>query len=188
MPNYIVEYETKNTYESHVGESYFSFMILPCSTQWQKMTNYNCFNSINKPIHVLRNHYGFEQMIFRSIKSFDSLRMHLKCDVHVSKRNPFDFSPMSMEGEMNILHSAEFFIEHGHCLSQSLYTSLAGAVVPDEWNRQDSESAFDFLVRLTSTIHSAFNFESDITDVHNTAGDAINLGRGVCQDFYCYCA
>ncbi len=183
MPNYTVEYETWNTYENHGGESYFCFLILPGNTQWQKRTSYTCSNSISEPIYISRNHYGFEQVVFRSLKPFDSLILHMKCDVHVSKSNPFDFSPMTKEEETKILQSTGFFIDHGHYLMQSQYTSLTDSTVPGEWNKRLDENAFDYLLRLMSVLHSSFGYESDITDVHHTAGDTIKLGRGVCQDF-----
>jgi len=183
MPNYRVEYETKNEYENHIGESYFSFMILPCNTNTQKRTNYNCQNSIGEPIYISKNHHGFEQIIFRSLKQFDNLEMKLICDVHVGKTNPFDFHAITRQEELKILQSADFYIEHGHYLTQSQYTSLADVPVPDEWNNHEDANTFEYLLRLNGAIHTAFSYESDITDVHNTAGDTIRSGRGVCQDF-----
>jgi len=183
MPNYKVEYETWNKYENHVGESYFSFLILPCNTHTQKRTSFTCNNSIHEPIYISKNHYGFEQIIFRSLKSFNSLEMHLICDVHVSRTNPFDFNSLSEEDELKVLRSAEFFIEYGSYLIHSQYTSLDGVSVPNEWNKQNNEGVFNYLMRLSGIINSTFSYVSDISDVHNTAGDTLKLGQGVCQDF-----
>jgi len=183
MPNYRVEYETWNKYENHAGESYFSFLILPCNAHGQKRISYNCNNSINEPIYISRNHYGFEQVVFRSLKPFESLSLHLKCDVHVIKSNPFDFNPMTMDEEVNILRSAAFYIDHGHYLTQSQYTALADVAVPDVWNKQVNEVAFHYLQRLMGLLHTSISYVSDIPDVNQTAGDTIKLGRGVCQDF-----
>jgi len=183
MPNYRVEYETWNKYENHIGESYFSFLILPCNTQAQKRTSFTCNNSINEPIYISKNHYGFEQVIFRSLKSFEQLKMQLKCEVHVTKINPFDFHSLNPAEECEILRSSAFYIEHGSYMTSSPFTSMADTTVPDEWNMQHNEGVHDYLVRLTGIINSSFSYVADISDVHNTAGDTIKQGRGVCQDF-----
>lgn len=183
MPNYQVEYETWNEYENHVGESYFAFQILPCTNSKQRLSQIKFDNSIDEPIYISKNHHGFDQITFRSLKPFNTLRIHLTCDVHVNKYNPFDFNQLTPEEENGFFNQLDFKVEHHLFLQPSSYINISDSLLDKAWSKKNNEIAFDFLNRINNKIHTEFQYLPNVTDVHNSAKDTFEIKQGVCQDF-----
>ena len=183
MPNYRVEYETWNAYENHVGDSFFVFQVLPCSDEIQSRNQYHFTNSLDEPVYVSKNHYGFDQIILRTVQPFRELRIHLSCDVHVGKSNPFEISSRSIAEETAYLDELEFQIEHHAFLKQTSYTEYPIHSLSKDWHKRDEEHIFDYLQRVNSKIHTDFEYTPNVTDVHHSAADTIEIKKGVCQDF-----
>ena len=183
MPNYQVEYETWNEYENHVGESFFSLQVLPCQDENQKLIKYDFQNSIGEPVYLSQNHYGFDQLTFRSMKAFNSLRIHLECNVRVKKFNPFNFTKIAPEEEYKILSDPQFIIENHIFLQPTTYTSISKTPTKDSWKKSESEGVFDFLQRLNGEINKTFEYAPNTTGIYHSAQDAIKIKKGVCQDF-----
>ncbi len=183
MPNYHVEYETCNEYGQHVGESFFSLQVLPCTNNYQTLNGFKIHNSVNEPYYITKNHYGFDQITFRSLKPFTQLIIRMSCGVHVKKMNPFDFQLLSVDEEMELLNSAEFQIENGFFLLPSLFTQIPSDLIKKEWHKNDDETVFEFLQRVNSLIHSGFEYLPNVTDVNHTAAEVLKIKKGVCQDF-----
>lgn len=183
MPNYHVEYETWNEYQNHVGESFFAFLVLPCSDEKQRLTQYKFVNSIDEPSYVGSNHYGFQQITFRTLKPFNKLRIHLTCDVHVSRINPFEFKPLEVEQEKEYYDDLDFQIEHHPFTQVTPFTTLPEDLLDESWRKMKGENAFEFLKRLNEQIHHEFFYIPDVTDVYHSASDAFTIRKGVCQDF-----
>ncbi len=139
---------------------------------------------MHEPYYISKNHYGFSQITFRTLKSFTDLRIHLKCDVHVKKYNPFDFSPLTFGEDLKILSDIEFQIENGIFLRSTKLTEINDAYIEkDNWNRHKEEGVFEYLTRLNQKIHETFEYTPDVTNVHNTADETFSLKKGVCQDY-----
>lgn len=183
MPNYHIEYNTWNEYGYHVGESFFSFQILPDDDDKQHLTSFNFQNSIKEPFYITKNHYGFKQIIFRTIKPFTKLSIELKCDVHVKKLNPFDFHALPLEEELKILNDLHFKIENNFFLQHSKLTHIPDSVIEKKWYKEAHESVFEYLCRLNEMINSDFEYVTDVTDVEHPASEIFPLKKGVCQDF-----
>jgi hypothetical protein len=183
MPNYHIEYNTWNEYGYHVGESFFSFQILPDDDDKQHLTSFNFQNSIKEPYYIIKNHYGFKQITFRTIKPFTQLDIQLSCDVHVKKLNPFDFTSMPLEEENRMLDDLNFRIENSFFLQPSKLTSIPDAQIDKTWLKANPESVFEYLCRLNEMINSKFEYVTDVTNVEHAASEVFMLKKGVCQDF-----
>lgn len=183
MPNYHIEYEAWNEYERHVGESFFSFQILPCFNDKQRQIRYKISNSINESFFINQNHYGFEQLNLRALKPFSSFQVNFECDVHVKKYNPFEFNSISSDEEIRALEDLDFIVQHHLFLQPSPFTSLPMELLDGEWIKKADERVFDFLSKINSKIYSEFEFIMDVTDVHSSAKDTFQILKGVCQDF-----
>lgn len=184
MPNYVVEYDSWNEYEYHVGESFFSLLILPHESERQRLVQFRFYNSIKEPYYVSKNHYGFNQITFRTLIPFTELSLHLRCNVHVKKHNPFEFSPLTYRDDMRILSDIEFQIENGIFLQPTPLTMISPEDIESgDWLMFDKEGVFEYLKRLNKKIHETFNYTPNVTDVHNTAAETFTLKKGVCQDY-----
>jgi hypothetical protein len=183
MPNYHVEYNTWNEYGYHVGESFFAFQILPENDDKQHLTSFNFQNSIKELYYITKNHYGFRQITFRTIKPFTKLSIELSCDVHVKKINPFEFNSLPLDEEMTMLDDINFKIDNSFFLQNSGLTNIPTSQVEKIWLKDGHESVFEYLCRLNALINSEFEYVTDVTDVQHSASEIFHTRKGVCQDF-----
>jgi len=183
MPSYTIQYETWNSYQNHVGESFFSFLIMPCEDEIQQVDKFKIENSIQENHFFTKNHFGFNQLMIHSLKQFNELRLKMECEVRVLKFNPYNFKTVNVEKERSMLNSVDFKIDHQQYLINNHYTSVPFDQLNDEWKFNEGESTLNFLLRLNDKIHNEFVFDPNDTSLHQNASLTLQIKKGVCQDF-----
>lgn len=79
----------------------------------------------------------------------------------------------------------------GDVLSDVRYREPSALTQPDEALREvaamlsegTQEQPLTLAGRINDWVHNALRYEHDATDIHTTAAQALELGRGVCQDY-----
>ncbi len=183
MPTYKIRYETWNKYQNHVGESFFSFLVVPCGGDKQQLIKFKVENSLKEHSFFIKNHFGFNQLMIHSLKEFNELHLLMECEVKVLKINPFEFKGLSLPQENEILNSYEFKIDNHLFLVDTHYTDVHPDQISKEWRKTENETVFDFLLRINQKIHAEFEFKPDDTSLSQNAYSTMEKKKGVCQDF-----
>lgn len=183
MPSYTINYEAWNEYQNHVGESFFSMLLLPCDDAYQQLIRYKIENSLQENVFLTKNHHGFSQLMIHSLKPFNELSLKMHCDVRVTKFNPYGYTPAPPEEEEEILRSIDFKIDHFAFLQISQYTDVHRGQLGAEWMKKKEESVDSFLHRLNKKIHDEFEYDPENTSIHQNAFMTMEEKSGVCQDY-----
>ena len=79
----------------------------------------------------------------------------------------------------------------GDVLSDARYRESSALTQPDDALREvaarlsegTQEQPLTLVARINDWVHNALRYEHGATDIHTTAAQALELGRGVCQDY-----
>lgn len=183
MIRYEISYISENKYSEEVKEAIFDFLVLPADTVYQRLKNYTVENSLKENIFEYRNLFGFKILRIRTSKAFDSFLFSVNSQVEVAEQNPFDFKPLPLEKELEILNSDRFKIENFLYLRKTKYTYVSEKNKEKFlWYRKD-KSVFDFLIELNKHVHNLIDYCTVSTDVHTVADQIFEIEKGVCQDY-----
>jgi hypothetical protein len=180
---YQIEYYTHNVYESAVSEAFFEFLVAPCTDATQQIKEIRYWCSLPGQIFNHANHLGFEATNLRLIKPFKEFGFRM--NARVEKALPFaqNLEPLSTEEENELLTARDFFIDHHHFLEFSRYTTIEEAYSSKIIYKNRGQSVANFLRALNRHIYGMLKFDPEPTNVHTTATEVLELGKGVCQDY-----
>jgi hypothetical protein len=180
---YFIEYNTHNTYETVVKEAVFDFLIAPCKDATQMVTEVNFRSSVEGTIFGRSNPFGFELTCIRTTRPFQDFKFWMKATVEKYDQEAYTHGNLSVEDEQAILSGHEFYINHHLYLEFSNYTTITDAYNDRLLYRQPEQFTYNFLTQLNHHVHHMLGFDTEPTNVHTTVCEAIDLGKGVCQDF-----
>lgn len=183
MAEYTIEYHAHNAYTDKVTEGIFEFNISPCNDQTQILVSHEIRNSLSESLYTYRNHFGFEINRVRAQKEFDDFKFAYKAVVQKRKVRLTSASVWSPEEEQQLLASKTFFIDYHLYLVKTSYTQLSNAHLKEIPRLKKDQTIFDYLVELNGYVHKSLTYQKNITDVYTRADEAMNLGKGVCQDY-----
>ncbi|MDO1448023.1 transglutaminase family protein [Rhodocytophaga aerolata] len=180
---YLIEYYTRNVYESPVTEALFEFIVTPASDSAQQLKEIKYGCSLPGQLFHHTNPFGFVATNLRTIKPFTEFEFSMIARVEKTYIAPKTYQPLSPEEELFLLASRVFIIDHYHFLEFTKYTTIIDEHANWIVYKQRRQPVFDFLQELNQYIYSRLEFDPEPTNVHTTASEVINLGKGVCQDY-----
>ena len=180
---YQIEYRTHNTYEQNVREAFFSFLVLPCTTQSQTVLSHSYANSLEAEVFHHLNPFGFEVASLHSLEPFQDFTFEMKAVVEKEEAALPFAAVLSVEEEQQVLASHDFFLLHHLFLNQTPYTSLDETYVSGLLFRKQDQTVFDYLMQLNAFLYKLLAFDPVPTNVCTTVNDLLKIGRGVCQDY-----
>jgi hypothetical protein len=179
---YHILYQTHNHYEAPVTEALFEFLVAPCQDNTQKVTSISFQNSLGQEVYYHGNPFGFYNSCIRSVKPFTEFDFTMKATVEKTLPRLI-INPIPFEEEQALLNSRDFYIDHHLYLGFTKYTSILESYHQRLLNRQLKQPVFDYLNQLNQFVHEILEFDPEPTNVHTTASEVFNLGKGVCQDY-----
>lgn len=182
---YQIEYYTHNKYEMQVNDAYFEFMVAPCKDATQEVINLSFHNSLGEEVYFHGNPFGFQVGCIRTVKPFTDFIFSMKATVEKLHYNPYTINQVSIEEELSIVSTLDFYIDHHLYLEFSKYTTISDASSTYVLLRKPDQTVFDYLTQLNQHIYTLLEFDPVPTHVHTTADEVIALKKGVCQD-YCH--
>lgn len=182
LTEYQIEYHTHNVYESPVSEAIFEFLVAPCSNETQEVTQLRFRNSLHEEMYSHTNVFGFNISSIRTVKSFTRFECWMEATV-IKQQSLLPFPQLSVEEELSLLASTEFYVDHHLFLENTRYTTIDEADAGKIWLRRAGQATVEYLKELTQYVYQLLKFDADTTDVHTTASEVIHLGKGVCQDY-----
>ncbi len=180
---YQIEYHTHNVYEYMVSEAFYEFLVVSCADETQKVTKVQFSNNLNVDVFHHTNPFGFKATGLRTTKPFKEFELWMRATVEKSQPVLPQPGQLSVAEELTMLSDYGFYVENYHFLEFSKYTTIADKYADRMLYRREGQSTFDYLKELNTYIYGMLEFDPEPTNVHTTATDVIELGKGVCQDY-----
>jgi transglutaminase-like putative cysteine protease len=180
MPFYQITYNTQNEYSSLVHDAILEFLVFPASITGQEVTDLNYSCTPKSVCYTSENFFGFKILRFRLKKLDETFKFSLYAQVEKKESNPFDFKPVCLKKETEILTNHHFQIDNYLFLKESNYTLLP----PDYFypQKKKTENIFDFAQQVNKFVHETVEYDNRIVDPHRLLSDTLSEKRGVCQD------
>ena len=181
--DYNIEYYSKNTYKETATEGIFEFNVSPCNEDGQILVDYSIKQTLSDSVFRQSNMFGFEVNRIRSTAKFEEFYFHYKARVQKAKIPLAGVPILCLEEELEELLSDQFFINYHLFLRPSFYTRLPDQQLSLVPVYARDRSALDYLKELNDHVHTSMKYETNSTSVTTKASDALELSKGVCQDF-----
>ncbi|WP_026464514.1 transglutaminase domain-containing protein [Adhaeribacter aquaticus] len=178
---YQINYFTHNHYEAPVTEALFEFVVAPCKNKTQAITSIGFTNSLGADVFFYKNLFGFQVARVRSTKPFQDFQFTMNAVVEKTDVIVKEYDSFSLAEERTIYTSREFYVDYHLYLEITKYTTVQSDL--SYLNKDPDQSIYYYLRDLNTAVHNLLGFDPDPTDVHTTAGEALALGKGVCQDY-----
>ncbi|WP_405246753.1 transglutaminase family protein [Cellulophaga sp. Asnod2-G02] len=190
MPlEYIIRYNTTNTYENKVHSAHWQFLIIPETNESQDFITTDFNNSLAVINEFSVNGYGFNTIRVNPRKKFNQITFNAEFKVLKKDANPFEFnSSQNIKEDYLKLNSLNFKVDFDQFLKNTPFTTLPDSSV-GLYQLDDTLSIFDNLQALNTWTYQSIYFKVDVTDVNTTLDKVITKRHGVCQDFtHLFCA
>ena len=183
LTEYNIVYHTHNTYEAPVQEALFEFLVSPCPDATQTITKVTFYNSLGVEVYHHKNTFGFQRDCIRSVKPFTELEFSMTATVLKAQPTPIGPLQMTFAEEEALLQARDFYIDHHLFLEFGKYTTIDEQYADQILKKQSDQSVYNYLWQLNQHINGMLEYDTDPTDVHTTASEVLELGKGVCQDY-----
>ena len=180
---YHLKYRIENNYESPVQKANYRLLLIPDTTDSQKILEMNYVCSPYAEGHVSRNIYGFKTINYRIDKPFVQFTFDLKLSVEKKQVNPFDFILLPPQEEYEWINSVDTFLKHHLFLRQTPLTCIQQEALTLFPQFTGKISIFDFLKSLNAAVFNFLDYASETTNTDTTVTDLLHLKKGVCQDY-----
>ncbi len=185
MVTYHISYEAENVYDHQVQEALFEFLVVPCTSDTQEVTEEKIENSLKIPFFRSRNVFGYNLICVRIGKPFNHFKIKVSCTVHKATEDSFPSSADSLplEEELAILDSDAFIVDHYLYIQQTPLTALPAEKIPSSLLYQRDKSLLEYMTSLNSALYGMLEYKPGVTNPSTRACDVLNNPRGVCQDY-----
>ena len=174
-----ISHETRLTYSNPVSETIFEVRMAPQSDEDQTVLGYRLRIAPRGAVTSYRDGFGNRVDLFNLVIPYRELYIHSTSFVRTHRRlSAARLAGVAWPGEQPPSLDALEFLQFSGLVRHDRELDAFIAALPP---RQGSLA--DVCRMLMDRIRSTLNYERKITDVHTPVGDALRLGRGVCQDF-----
>ncbi|MFI5454904.1 MAG: transglutaminase domain-containing protein [Isosphaerales bacterium] len=177
-----IQHETKLTYSEPVSETVFDVRMAPPSDEDQTNLGYRLRIVPSAPVTIHRDGFGNRVDLFNILGAYSELIIRATSIVR-THRGPAPESRLAgLEWEKDpdqfrALETLEYLLASPLVKpSPELDAFLRGLPRPEG-------RLIDVLDQLTATVRSHLVYEKKVTTARTPVGEALQLGRGVCQDF-----
>jgi transglutaminase-like putative cysteine protease len=165
-----IEHVTVFTYDQPISEAYTEMRLRPLDAGGQRCLSFAISPQPREEVRQYVDRFG------NGVHHFDLMSPHRQLVVMASSHvlTPDSFQPET--DEIGLLD------EFDYCRPTD-YTPYSAAVAEFAAAQAVPGDPLATAMALTAAVHGALIYEKGVTDVQTTAGQALALGRGVCQDF-----
>ena len=177
-----IEYHTQNSYENPVKNAHWQLMVLPENNLHQERLNYTLTSNLEFKEYLTGNVFCGECINIQASGPFDDFNLSFVTTVNVSEHHSFEFDLLTFEKEKRFLKDHEFTIEHSHFLKICHLTDIpdSQAELFPKWGLENLTA---YLQTLMDALNNFLEFTGGETEVGTTASQALEMRKGVCQDF-----
>jgi transglutaminase-like putative cysteine protease len=164
-----IEHHTRFSYDSPVSEAYAEMRLKPLDAYGQRCLSFRLTTEPHGEVARYKDRFGNDVRVFDVLNSHESLVVSAYSEV----LTPDSFAP---EGtDLSPLDEHDYRMATPYTEETPRIAALASSV-----------SAIDpagTAAALMEAVRGALQYEKGATDVTTTADGALEIGRGVCQDF-----
>lgn len=165
-----IEHTTSFTYDEPISEAYTEMRLRPLDTPTQRCLSFKLKTEPKGEVMQYSDRFGNVVHHFDALSSHDRLMVRAISDVEVSQEFRDEQHELSPLDRFDYLAPTEYAPEDPQILAFAEPWVVAG---------DDVSTA----LQLMQALYGSLKYEKGATDVRTTASHALQLGRGVCQDF-----
>ena len=181
---YSIRHITRFRYSGPVHESVMELRMQPRSESGQTLRNFQISTSPRAQLYAYTDHFGNAVYHFNVLREHAELRIEAQSVIEVKDQEPLPPAVDTLEWQR--YNSFNLTDEHYDLLEESDFAKSSPELKRFllthnlEAPRGDPLTA---LRHLNGVIYDAFEYEAGVTEVHSPIDQALDAGRGVCQDF-----
>ena len=177
-----VQHETKLTYSEPISETVFEVRMAPPSDEDQTNLGYHLRTTPSAPVTIYRDGFGNRVNLFNILSSYQELVVRATSIVRMHRGTPSEekLAGVACEFEGDDFRTAETieYLQPSPLVNRSIELDTFLAEIPR------FEGTLDVVIgRLMEHVRSCLVYEKKVTTARTPVGEALRLGRGVCQDF-----
>ena len=177
-----ISHETKLSYTAPVSETVFEVRMAPATDEDQTTLGYRLKTTPASPVTSYRDGLGNRVDLFNITKAYEQLVIVATSYVRTHRRS----APARLGSALDLLQEGPGSvdaIEFAQPSKLANHSEAIGAFVADLPRPQPGDSGTDFIQGVMHAVAARLKFESKVTQTRTTAGEAFDLGLGVCQDY-----
>ena len=165
-----IQHITTFTYDAPISEAYTEMRLAPMDVGGQRCTNFRLKTEPNGEVTRYRDRYQNDVYYFDVLQSHQQLQVIASSEVLTADRFEDEQQDLSPLDQYDYLTPTQYAPEH-----ELIHTLAEASVVVG--NKLASAHA------LMRAVHQAIRYERGATSVTTTADEALQIGKGVCQDY-----
>jgi len=176
-----IQHETKLIYSEPVAETVFEVRMAPPSDEDQTNLGYHLRISPSAPVTIYRDGFGNRIELFNILNPYRELNINAASIVRVHRRLP-ESRLANVEPDADPRDS--FSLDCAEFLQPSPLVKRCREL--DDFVRsipRPRGPVLETIQSLAEGVQSRLAYEKKVTSARTPVGEALRLGRGVCQDF-----
>jgi len=165
-----IGHTTTFTYDQPVSEGYTELRLRPLDAGGQHCLAFSLVVEPADDVLVYTDRFG------NDVRHFDLLQPHLQMRVTAISEVVTPEAFVAGVVPLSLLDEYDF-------LQPTTYAPHSGELAQFAVRARGAARGKDGALAVMSAVHAALIYEKGATNVHTTAAEALQLGRGVCQDF-----
>lgn len=181
-----VSHLTKYVYREPVIDSVNEVRLTPKTEDCQTCCDHSIAIRPSVSLFPYTDYFGNTVHYFSVPFPHEELVIESRSIVQTSEASIEQTSCVPYGVECEILESESFQNQYAEYLMETAYTKatkeleeFARGIVHDG----EAESVYELLGRISHAIYTTFTYDTNVTNVHTTVEETLQLKRGVCQDY-----
>ena len=184
MLTYRIRYESENHYQHVVQEGLFEFLVMPCEDTTQTIKEVVVSNTLNRPIFLAKNPFGYDITCFRVDEPFTHLGFSAACLVEKQANILHSVGEsLAQEEEQQVLQSEDFLVDHYLYIAPTDLTQLPIELISENLLYKKDQPLFSYITQLTQAVYGMMEYQSGVTTFTTPATKVLANPQGVCQDY-----
>lgn len=175
-------HRTRYVYPSPAIDSYNELRLMPLSDTSQTCLDFRLDVSPKAPVFSYRDiggivhHFGLRE-------PHESLEIVATARVRTLRENPYEGLDLNRD-DWSFYESDWARQANTEYLVESPYVRVVPEIVAlSDEARKESTSIVRFLLAINERVNQLLTYDADVTHVHSTVQEVLDLGAGVCQDY-----
>jgi transglutaminase-like putative cysteine protease len=164
-----IEHHTRFSYDQPVSEAYAEMRLKPLDSDGQRCLSFRLATEPHGEVARYKDRFGNDVRVFDVLNSHESLMVSAYSEVLTPESFAPETTPLSPLDEHDYRMATPYTEETPRVAALAALAATGDAAT----------TARD----LMETVQRALQYERGATDVTTTADGALELGRGVCQDY-----
>ena len=165
-----IEHITTFTYELPISEAYTEMRLAPMDLRGQRRSHFTLKTEPGGEVTRFTDRYMNEVHYFDVLQPHEQMKVIATSEVYTSETFVDEQTVLTPLDQFDYLMATNYAPEH-----ESLHEIAEANVVIG--NKMATATA------LMTAVYNALKYESGATDVKTTADEALQIGKGVCQDY-----